>query len=353
MASIKTHKIDNAAHPPAKGTDPYPAAMFSETKWDDKNKEDFHWVGSDEPHRTRRKAILKDHPEIRQLFGAEPLTAIIVLVLTALQIWVFSWIGSASWSTFFFMAYAFGGTINHSLQLCNHEISHNLCFGPNWPKSNLIMGIVANFVTGVPSSVAFRFYHYDHHMYQGHAGVDTDIPSEWELSFVSGTILKAIWAFCQTFAYALRPVIVKPKPITKWQVGNAVAQIAFNVWAVKTFGWCALAYMLASSFLGMGLHPCAGHFIAEHYEFIKGYETYSYYGSCNLFNLMVGYHNEHHDFPKVPWSRLHKVKAMAPEYYDHLPHHTSYIKVIWNFITDPEVGPWSRVMRPGKQKKLN
>ena len=29
-------------------------------------------------------------------------------------------------------------------------------------------------------------------------------------------------------------------------------------------------------------------------------------------NLNVGYHNEHHDFPKVPWTRLPKVMLSVP-----------------------------------------
>ena len=65
---------------------------------------------------------------------------------------------------------------------------------------NVMLGIVANLVTGVPSSVSFRYYHMDHHQYQGVDVIDTDIPCEWELKTFNNTFLKLIWMFGQVFA---------------------------------------------------------------------------------------------------------------------------------------------------------
>merc|ERR1712129_651921 len=82
-----------------------------------------------------------------------------------------------------------------------------------------------------------------------------------------------------------------------------------------------------------------------------GFWGYSYYGCLNYVNFNVGYHNEHHDFPKIAWSRLPRVREIAPEWDEHLPHHDSYCAVIWNFITDHNIGPWSRVKRSNKRGK--
>merc|ERR550519_1967211 len=151
--------------------------------------------------------------------------------------------------------------------------------------------------------------------------------------------------FFQPFFYALRPFFVNPKVASKLELFNMSLQFSFNIFIVHTLGWRALFYMIAGSLLGMGIHPVAGHFISEHYMFDLGFETYSYYGILNKVTFNVGYHNEHHDFPNIPGSLLPKVREIAPEYYNTIPYHTSWVKVIWNYITDPSIGPYARAKR--------
>ena len=44
---------------------------------------------------------------------------------------------------------------------------------------------------------------------------------------------------------------------------------------------------------------------------------------------------------------------MAPELYESLPHHSSWVLVIWNYIADPAVGPFSRVIRKAGGDELS
>jgi sphingolipid delta-4 desaturase len=109
--------------------------------------------------------------------------------------------------------------------------------------------------------------------------------------------------------------------------------------------------MISCVFIAGGIHPCAGHFLSEHYVLQHTQsgkniqETYSYYGGLNKFTWNVGYHNEHHDFPNIPGSRLPKVRAAASEYYDTLTTCPSWTFAIINYITCPRLGPHCRVKR--------
>jgi len=58
--------------------------------------------------------------------------------------------------------------------------------------------------------------------------------------------------------------------------------------------------------------------------------TYDFLTSLSCLNL--NYHVEHHDFPKVPWSRLHLVYAAAPEFYDNLEWSPGFYTTMWRWI---------------------
>jgi len=313
---------------------------------------DFTWADNNEPHASRREEILKKYPQIKDLFVPEPLTFVVVTGILLLQLAMVVFVQDVSWPVLLVCAYVVGGVCNHSLQLAAHELSHNLC----WSNviANKFTAIYCNFATGFPSSITFQRYHMEHHSSQGVDTMDADIPSSWEVSYFNNTVLKICWLIAQPIWYAFRPLFIKPKPFIFWEGVNWVFQVAFDVAIIYCFGLKSMTYLWLATLLGLGLHPSAGHFIAEHYEIKKGQETYSYYGPWNLTNFNVGYHNEHHDFPRVPWTKLPEVKRIAKEYYD-LPCYDSYISVMMKYIFDESVGPWSRIKRkmPEATQKYN
>lgn len=147
-------------------------------------------------------------------------------------------------------------------------------------------------------------------------------------------------------------------PFTWVSALNVVVQLVFDYALVRLASPLALLYLLLSSFLAGSLHPLAGHFIAEHYVYeavtpeqrdpenrIPVPETFSYYGPLNWLAYNVGLHNEHHDFPAIPWTRLHALNHAAKEFYDDLPRHESWVYAIWRFILDDNVGITCRVKR--------
>lgn len=304
---------------------------------------DFLWTDTLEPHAARRKEILAAHPEIKALFGPDFWSFPKIVAVVLMQFWTAICLKDADWTTILTVAYFFGAFLNHNLFLAIHELSHNLAFST--PFYNRLLGIFANLPVGVPMSITFQKYHLDHHRYQGIEGLDMDIPSYTEGRLIRNTFSKAIWVILQLFFYALRPLFLNPKNPGLWEVTNTLVQILLDVSLVLCFGWRPFGYLLLSTFVGGGLHPIAGHFISEHYVFQKGQETYSYYGPLNLLAWSVGYHNEHHDFPRIPGSRLWKLKEMAPEYYEGLAHYKSWTQVVYMYIMDFSVGPFNRVMR--------
>lgn len=195
-------------------------------------------------------------------------------------------------------------------------------------------------------------------------GIDTDLPTALEAVFLDSVLGKAFFCTFQILFYAIRPMMIYKLPLTQIHAFNIATQLFFDILLVRYASFNALVYIIMSSFLAGSLHPCAGHFIAEHYVFGKQQptsaldricpvpETFSYYGVLNRLTYNVGLHNEHHDFPAIPWTRLPALHYIASEFYDELPSHQSWVSVIWQFIWDEDVGLWCRVKRKGGGRKV-
>ena len=307
---------------------------------------DFTYSQYSEPHKIRTKQILKEYPHLRNLIGKNPYTIFAILGLVAFQI-VAAWlVSSQSWWVVFAVAYFLGAFADHSLFVMIHECTHQLLFKKR--ELNRWASIIANMPQIFPSAISFEHFHLKHHSFQGIHELDADLPSKWEAKLISNNFLgKALWLlFFPLFQFFRLPRLKEIQSIDGWVITNFAVQVIFTTAIAYFFGWHGIAYLLLSFSFSVGLHPLGARWIQEHYlTHNEEQETYSYYGVLNNVSFNVGFHNEHHDFPSIPWNKLPKIKETAPNYYDTLLSHTSWTKLWLKFLFDREISLFNRILR--------
>ncbi|KAF7639961.1 Lipid_DES domain-containing protein [Meloidogyne graminicola] len=266
----------------------------------------FEWSYTQEPHATRRKQILEKYPQVKQYFGVDESFKFVVVSMVFYQILMAYLLRESSWLLICLQAYFVGGTISHSLTLAVHECSHNLGFGHHKILQNRILGFIANLPMCIPMSISFKKYHLEHHKNLGSEVVDTDVPSEFEANFFVGPLGKFVWLTLQPLFYALRPLSTYKKSVLDFELLNAFIQILFNLAIIKFMGYKAFIYLFGGFIVGLGLHPLAAHFIRKN---------------------------------------LPKISKIAPEFYQNLSIHKSWIRLFFDFVIDPNVSLHSRVKR--------
>ncbi len=311
-------------------------------------KKDFIHSDSPEPHKARTKEIIKNHPEIRELIGRNQFSFVLIVFVVCIQITVAFVLRGQPWWPALIIAYLFGAFANHCLFVLVHEAAHNLIFKKK--SLNLISGIIADLPNVVPSSVSFRSYHLKHHSFQGNYNLDADLASRWEAKLIgSGFIGKVFWEIFFPVFQGLRPPRLKEiKFINGWTIFNMIVVFAFDILVVYYLGWTAFLYFVFSFFFSIGFHPLGARWIQEHYIVNPPQETYSYYGPLNTVALNVGFHNEHHDFPSIPWNKLPAIKKSAPEWYNNLVFHKSWFKLWLRFLFDPNISLFTRIVRENR-----
>lgn len=306
-----------------------------------------------EPHRERRRRLLREHPWIRELFGVDRKTAAVTAGVWVLQLACASafgrWgaTGQASLSPklllLFVFAYAVGTLLAHWLAMTVHETSHRLVFETRW--LNTALALFANVPLIFPMAMAFHRYHFAHHVHLGKPGLDTDLPTPWEARAIESSRLKKLFWLSGLMAfYSYRGLLFSQKPNRSEWLNYAIQAAAIPVMA-RAFGGWGLAFLVLSVFFSLSLHPVAAHFVHEHYVFQPGQETYSYYGPLNRIAFNVGYHVEHHDFTNIPGSRLPQLHRRLARVYQPMASHSSWTALLLEFIWRTDVGVQSRIVR--------
>ena len=311
---------------------------------------DFIYLTEPEPHRIRTKQILKQHPDIRNLISKNPATFWIIVLVVGLQVGAAILLSHSPWWLIFVVAYLFGAFADHALFVLIHECAHKLVFKNK--NANVLAGIFANLPQVFPSSVSFARYHIKHHSFQGIHELDGDLPNKWEAKLINNYFVgKAIWLLFYPFFQLFRLSRLREiKPFDKWVALNITMQVIFVTAVWLLFGTKSISYLTLSFFFSVGLHPLGARWIQEHYVVHAKQETYSYYGILNKVAFNVGYHNEHHDFPSVPWNKLPGIRQSASSFYDTLVSHTSWTKLFFRFLFDRELSLYSRIARKNRGK---
>lgn len=283
------------------------------------------------------------------MFGTAPSIALWALVTMALQLAAVAVLSGRPWWLALVAAYLFGAFAQHHLNIAMHECGHEFVFRQPW--QNKAFALIANLTAGLPSAIAFRYYHLLHHRHLGRRPMDADSPPTWEARlFGRSPFGKFMWVMLQPLTYAVvHPLQVSPRiPIDGWLVLNVVTTLAATAAIYWFFGLVPVIYILASTYFAVGPHPTGAHILQEHIIFNGGrYETASYYGPINRFSINAGYHLEHHDFPGIPGPRLPAFRRIAGEHYKNMFHHRSRLATLWQFVFDRNIGIDTRIVHAG------
>jgi sphingolipid delta-4 desaturase len=241
-------------------------------------------------------------------------------------------------------AWLAGALASHSLFVLIHDAAHDLIVPGR--VGNKAFGMLCNVGQGLPTAMSFRTFHLLHHSHLDEYDYDGDLAFKAEARWVGTSALrKALWFAAFPFIQMVRPARIKKPFLDAWLIANFVVVGVTDYLIWRFCGTTGLAYVVLSTLFGVGFHPVGARWVQEHYTFEPGQETYSYYGPMNRVAFNIGYHNEHHDLVRVPWAHLPKIKAIAPEFYDHLYAHRSWGRLFLRFIFDRDMSLFSRITR--------
>jgi sphingolipid delta-4 desaturase len=330
----------------------------------DSEREDAVW------HRERAKAMIKAHPEIKELFGNDSSTAFWCLAAAGTQLGIALAVGYAPWWVMLLAAYFIGSSINVMLFQLGHECVHGLVFKRQaWNRALFTLTTLPMFLSG------HHTWWEEHLVHHNDMGAKKDFITRRRSFFLATRLTSPLfvpYSLLMLVMQVLRSVVGlvmyvgglflghwKPSPRTlavladehlvsgyakdgseTWAVWYPLVNLTTCVALFLMGGWQSVVYLLASQAFFTGfLHPyCLGWVLGiSHFHGARHYQpTASHYGwLVNLASFNAGYHTEHHDLMTIPWRRMPALRKIAAEYYDNLETIPSYTWLALQFVFAP------------------
>ncbi|MFO0898535.1 MAG: fatty acid desaturase [Pirellulales bacterium] len=324
-------------------------------------------------HRDRAKAVLRAHPEVRSLIGRSPITAVACLFCAGLQVALALAAAGLPWWGVLALAWCVGGLLNVCLFQLAHDCNHNLVFKRQSNNRALFT------LTSLPMFLSgHHTWWAEHLVHHNDMGAKKDFITRRRTFFLTSRILSPfLFPYCliMIVTQAVRSLLglalylftdlprgrLKPSGrtlavladqhlvsgyerdgIELWAVLYPLASFAMCgllAWVGSLYGvwWKPILYLAAAqAFMTGFLHPLLLGIVLgiSHFHGTRHYQpSASNYGwLINRLTFNAGLHVEHHDIMGIPWHRLWKLRAMAPEFYDHLETIPSYTLLGLKFV---------------------
>lgn len=336
----------------------------------DNEKPDAVW------HRERAREMLQAHPEIKDLFGHYPLTAVWCVLMAGLQLGLAAAMSHFPWWVAILTAYCVGALLNITLFQLAHECDHlNVFRSKFWNRYLFTLTSIPMFLS------AHHTWWTEHIVHHNDMSATKDFTTRrrsyflatrrtsplfipYSLFMVVMQVARSlfgltVYLFTSLLRGRLEPTRFaiavladehlvsgyEKERITKFAVVYPLLSFltygGLFWYGYQNGGWTTgllpLLYLTMSQVFFTGyLHPyCLGWVLGiSHFHGRRNYQpTASHYGRLiNLTTFNAGLHVEHHDIAGIPWFRLWKLREIAPEYFNNLEPIRSYTALGMQFV---------------------
>ncbi len=310
-------------------------------------------------HRERAKAMIKAHPEIKNLFGNDPTTALWCLAAAGSQIALALAASFGPWWLTLLLAYAIGSSINIMLFQLGHECVHGLVFKrPFWESRVVHDHDAADVSVGTSHVVAGASGASHRH------GAKKDFITRRRTFFlatrptsplflpysllmlitqvVRSTVGLVMYLFGSLLRGRLKPGLAhwlcfltsiwfpatneKDSPLGPWGIRSSIWRCVESCLPWVAGSRLSICWPARRFLRGLCTRIASGGCWGFRISTGRGVSaTASHYGwFVNLVSFNAGLHVEHHDLMTIPWRRLPQLRRIASEFYDDLATIPSY-----------------------------